>query len=250
MFRAPRDRLANPMMKHKTPFSRPHPRPFLGILGVLIALGAPLVQAMLIPWFAGTFAFPLDRFVSLWVFWIALVLAIAISHYAEGFPLSAFGLRLGKKALRTRLIEWNLAALAAMVTGGVIIFFSQYVRMRLTNSPDPASIAQLKEFPIWVLVPAWVTGAFTEEVLFRSYPIERLTELTGNRWLAASITLAAFTALHLLGWDWIHVVTVVLPGGVVLTLFYLWRRSLALNVIVHAIILVPLLILPLVARYL
>ena len=54
----------------------PQPRSWLGILGVLIALSSPLVQWLLGPWFKNTFAFPLDRFVSLWVFWIALLLSI------------------------------------------------------------------------------------------------------------------------------------------------------------------------------
>jgi membrane protease YdiL (CAAX protease family) len=56
--------------------------------------------------------------------------------------------------------------------------------------------------------------------------------------------------LHLFGWDWIHVLTVVLPGGIMLTLFYLWRRNLALNVMIHAIMNAPLLLLPLLAPYL
>jgi membrane protease YdiL (CAAX protease family) len=228
----------------------PQPRSWLGILGVLIALSAPLVQWLLGPWFRNTFTFPLDRFVSLWVFWIALLLALGIAHFAEGYPLTTFGFQWSQKTLRTRLIEWILTTLAAVVTGSVIIFFSQYVRMLLTDVPAPASIERLKDFPAWVLIPAWITGAFTEEVLFRSYPIERLTQLTGKRWLASLITVVAFTMLHLFGWDWIHVLTVVLPGGIMLTLFYLWQRNLALNVMIHAILNVPLLILPLLAPYL
>jgi membrane protease YdiL (CAAX protease family) len=222
----------------------------LGILGVLIALSAPLVQRLLVPWFGSTFSFPLDRFVSLWVFWIALLFALGIAHFGEGYPLAIFGFEYRSKPLRTRLIEWNLAAIAGLLIGSVIIFFSQKVRMLITDSPNPAVINQIKNFPVWVLVPTWITGSFTEEVLFRSYPIERLTQLTGNRWVASIITLLVFTLLHLLGWDWIHVLTVVLPGGILLTLFYLWRRNLALNVIIHAILLMPLLIFPLLSSYL
>lgn len=231
------------------PSFRPRPRPWLGLLGVLIALSAPLVQALLIPWFKTTFPFPLDRFVSLWVFWIAVFLALGIAHFAEGYPLVTFGFQRSRKSLRTRLIEWILTALAAVVIATVIIFFSTYVRNSITHTPAPA-IDLSRQLPVWVLVPAWITGAFTEEVLFRSYPIERLTHLTGRRWLASLITVLAFTALHLFGWDWIHVLTAVLPGGIMLTLFYLWRRNLALNVMIHAIINAPLLLLPLLAPYL
>lgn len=230
--------------------SQPRPRLWLGISGVLIALSAPLAQGLLAPWLKNTFAFPLDRFVSLWVFWIAVLLALGIAHFAEGYPLATFGFQWSQKTLRTRLIEWILTTLAAVVTGSVIIFFSQNVRMLLTDAPAPASIEQVKNFPIWVLIPAWITGSFTEEVLFRSYSIERLTQLTGQRWLASLITIVAFTVLHLFGWDWIHVLTLVLPASIMLTLFYLWRRNLALNVMIHGIIGAPLLLLPLLAPYL
>ena len=229
--------------------SQARPRQWLGILGVLIALSAPLVQGLLIPWLKSTFAFPLDRLVSLLVFWAALLLVLGIAYFGEGYPLATFGFAWKQKTLRTRLIEWILTALAAAATGSVIIFFSQYVRLLLTQAPQPASVEQVRNFPFWVLFPAWITGAFTEEVLFRSYPIERLSQLTGNRWLASLIALVAFTALHLFGWDWIHVLTAVLPGAIMLTLYYSWRRNLALNVMIHAIMNVPLLLLPLLAPY-
>jgi uncharacterized protein len=236
-------------MKNEDNPSPPHPRTWLGILGVLIALSAPLVQALLIPWFKSTFEFPMDRLVSLGGFWLAVLLALGIAHFAEGYPLAAYGFQRSTKTLRARLIEWILTALAALVMASVIIFFSTYVRDRLTHTPAP-SLDLVRLLPAWVLIPAWVTGAFTEEVLFRSYPIERLTQLTGRRWLASLVTVVAFAILHIFGWDWIHVVTAVLPGGIMLTLFYLWRRNLALNVMIHAIMNAPLLLLPLVAPYL
>jgi membrane protease YdiL (CAAX protease family) len=230
-------------------FPQPRPKTWLGIAGVLFALSAPLVQGLLIPWFKTNFAFPLDRLVSLGVFWVAVLLALGIAYFAEGYPLATFGFQWSQKTLRTRLIEWILTTVATLVIVSVIIFFSTYVRNLLTKTPAPGLDA-VRLLPAWVLIPAWVTGAFTEEVLFRSYPIERLTQLTGRRWLASLITLLAFTVLHLFGWDWIHVLTAVLPGGIMLTLFYLWRRNLALNVMIHAIMNAPLLLLPLLAPYL
>lgn len=227
----------------------PRPRLWLGILGLLIAFSAPLVQALSIPWLKRTFEFPMDRFVSLWVFWIAMLLVLAIAHFAEGYPLATFGFKTSKKTLRARLIEWILTVLAAAVIAGVVTLFSTYIRGLLTNEPAPA-LAAVRLLPWWVLVPAWMTGSLTEEVLFRSYPIERLIHATGRPWLAGLITMLAFTLLHLFGWDWIHVFTVVLPGAIMLTLFYLWRRSLALNVLIHAVMLAPLLLLPLLEPYL
>jgi len=225
------------------------PRAGWGILGLLIAFSAPLVQALLVPWLKRTFEFPMDRFASLWVFWIAMLLVLAIARFAEGYPLATFGFRRSQKPLRARLIEWILTVLAALVTASVVILFSTYVRGLLTSQPAPA-LDTVRLLPWWVLVPAWLTGALTEEVLFRSYPVERLIQLTGRPWLAGLVTMLAFTLLHLFGWDWIHVLTAVLPGSIMLTLFYLWRRSLALNVLIHGIMLAPLLLLPLLEPFL
>jgi membrane protease YdiL (CAAX protease family) len=41
----------------------------------------------------------------------------------------------------------------------------------------------------------------------------------------------------------------VLPGGLLVTLIYLWRRSLAFVVVIHAVLNAPLLLLPLLAPY-
>ena len=228
---------------------RVNPSLIPGILGVLIALSAPVVQVLMRDWIEVHFSFPMDRFVSLWVFWIALVIALGIAVFVEGYPLATFGFRRSKKSLRSRLIEWILTVLATLVIGGVMIFFSQYIRGLLTDEPAP-SLSIVNTLPVWVLVPAWITGAFTEEVLFRSYPIERLTQMFKRPWLAGLITVLAFTLMHLFTWDWIHVLTMVFPGGLMLTLFYLWRRNLALNVIIHAIMNAPLLLLPLIQPYL
>ena len=172
---------------------RAHPRSWLGILGALIALSTPVVQRLLGPWFEDSFPFPMDRFVSLWVFWIALALVLGIACLWEGYPLAAFGFQVSKKTLRTRLLEWILAVVAAVAIAAVVITFSNHVRRLLTGEPAPG-LELVRILPFWVLLPAWATGSFTEEVLFRSYLIERLTDLTGRRWLAALITMVAFAA--------------------------------------------------------
>jgi membrane protease YdiL (CAAX protease family) len=244
----PTDNLTFPLTNDSEP-ARPRPRLWLGILGVTIALSAPAVQALLIPWFESTFPFPLGRFVSLWIFWIAAVLVLAIAYSGEGYPLATFGFGRSQKTLRARLIEWILAVSAALVVAIILIPTSQYLRSLLTDEPA-AALDVTAILPVWVMIPAWITGSFTEELLFRSYPIERLTQMTGRPWLAAVITLLAFALLHLFTWDWVHVLTLGLPASILLTLLYLWRRNLAFVVIVHAVLNAPLLILPLIAPYL
>ncbi len=56
------------------------------------------------------------------------------------------------------------------------------------------------------------------------------------------LALTLFVTQHLYSWDWIHVLTVVLPGGLALTFTYLWKRSLMVNVIIHGGINFPFLV--------
>ena len=74
-----------------------------------------------------------------------------------------------------------------------------------------------------------------EEILFRGYGIERLRELTGNKFLAGAITLALFSLAHLSHWGLAQIV-VAGAAGLVLTILYLWRRDLATNMVAHFLV--------------
>jgi len=225
------------------------PRPALAYFAIIFALASPMIQAAIRPVLEGNFPFPVDRFLSIWVFWIAVAVAYVISVKIEGIPIETFGIKKNTRSLRYRLIELIVAIILGLLVSIVVIGFSTVVRdwldAPLENTFDPERI-----IPFWVILPAWLTAAFAEEALFRSYPIERLTMLTGNRWLAAGISILAFIVLHLFGWDWIHVMTVVLPSAILLTGLYLWRGSLWFVVVVHGIVNLPILFLPLIAPFL
>ena len=61
----------------------------------------------------------------------------------------------------------------------------------------------------------------------------------------ALLSLAAFVALHLQGWNLGHVVGVVLPLGAVMTGIYLWRRNLMFMIITHSLLDLPIVLLTL-----
>ncbi len=84
-----------------------------------------------------------------------------------------------------------------------------------------------------------LTDSVVEEVLFRAYLFERLARLTNSRWLAASLSLGAFVAIHV-SWHMAHVVGVVLPGGALFMALYVWRRNLLFNILVHVVVDLPL----------
>ena len=76
-----------------------------------------------------------------------------------------------------------------------------------------------------------------------------LTALTGSRWLAAILALAAFSAAHLPFWGLSALATPIVGGGF-FTLVYLWRRDLVACMVAHiAVDSVGLLIAPLVATH-
>jgi uncharacterized protein len=93
--------------------------------------------------------------------------------------------------------------------------------------------------PAWLLLAVVLTASVTEELLFRAYPIERLARLTGARWPGAPLSLAAFVAFHLEGWQLGHVLGVVLTLGAVMTGLYLWRRNVVFVIITHFLLDLP-----------
>ena len=99
--------------------------------------------------------------------------------------------------------------------------------------------------PAWLLLIVLLTASVTEELLFRAYPTEHLARLTGKRWPVALLSLAAFVALHLQGWNLGHVIGVVLPLGAIMTGLYLWRRNLIFMIITHFFLDLPIVLLAL-----
>ena len=61
----------------------------------------------------------------------------------------------------------------------------------------------------------------------------------------AQLSLAAFVALHLQGWNLGHVVGVVLPLGAVMTGIYLWRHNHMFMIITHSLLDLPIVLLTL-----
>jgi membrane protease YdiL (CAAX protease family) len=96
-----------------------------------------------------------------------------------------------------------------------------------------AGVQELAILPIWFRVIAGFTGGMVEEILYRGYAIERLAVLTGRRWFAATISAVVFGLAHTPMWGVAFSLGADLPFGIVMTLFYLWRRDLIANMMAH-----------------
>jgi uncharacterized protein len=225
------------------------PRPIFAYFVVAFALSAPLWQIALFPLIEAIFDFPVDRFISLWPFWIVAAVVLFYSVKIEGIPLATFGITKNTRSLRYRLIEMIVALLLGLVIMIVLILFSRWIGS-LVGVPETGPVDLVNVLPFWVTFPAWITAGFFEELLFRSYPIERLTMLTGKRWLSAIIPMLAFALFHVPAWGWVHFLTIGLPSSLLITSIYLWRRSLWFVLIIHALFDLPILFLPFIAPYL
>jgi uncharacterized protein len=156
--------------------------------------------------------------------WLLVAGVLAYVRFAEDRPLASIGF----VRPRPRDIALAIAAGIAMIGVVAAIFFAM-------PGDDAQTLGKLAATPLWWRLASVARAAVGEEVVFRGYAIERLTELTGRRWLAATLSCAIFTVAHLGTWGWSHLV-IAGAGGAMLTALYLWRRNLWINIVAHAMI--------------
>jgi membrane protease YdiL (CAAX protease family) len=144
---------------------------------------------------------------------------------AERRPLSSIGFR----APGIMDLVLGLVFGIGAVLGIGVIFAIILPALHLSVAQKITSLFQM---PFWFRVLLVTRAAFVEEIAFRGYGFERLSELTRNKWFAALATCALFTLAHYSGGGWGQVI-IAAWGGVVLTALYLWRRNLWANILCH-----------------
>jgi membrane protease YdiL (CAAX protease family) len=168
--------------------------------------------------------------VGLAVHWTLAGALVALTSVVERRPLSTIGLR------RLSLGEFGVAA--GIGSALWIVFLVPLVIQAVGGPSGAADMGS--ELAAWVVAAGVVTAAVTEEVVFRGYALERLTERTGRQWIGALVSLTVFVAIHVPYWPLAHVVGVVVPAGVALTGLYLWKRNLPFVIVVHFVFNAPL----------
>lgn len=157
--------------------------------------------------------------------WIVTLVVMGIIVFWERRPLHSAGF-VGIHG-RDALVGAGVFSIAFICVGVVT------ARVRPSNL-GPEQIKRIAEVPVWIRLALLLTAGFCEELLFRSYPIERLRELTGNIWWGAVVSLVLFTAGHIPLYGLTLGLLIPFILGLSLTVLYVWRRSLPLNAIVHA----------------
>lgn len=209
------------------------------LVGLILALGGgPLLGLLLraarpTPVAVARFA---RTVVADWTLTFAL---LALVLLWKRLPLASIGFR----RPTWRDLVWGLAGFVL----GVLAFALTTPLVQALGLGDTGTgIAQLARLAVPFRVVIVLTAGFTEEVLFRGYPVERLAAWTGRPVLGTALAHVVFVLLHLPFWG---------PGGtfqiglwsLIVTWLYVWRRNLWPCILMHvlndayAFILLPLL---------
>lgn len=160
------------------------------------------------------------------IFWLLTASLVAYVLFVERCRFSSIGLvRPSWKS-----VAFGVAGALTMIAGIAFIYIVIFPAFNLGS--EDGEIATITALPLWFRIALVTRAAVFEEIFYRGFVIERLSEMTSLRWLAALISLVAFTFAHLDYWGWSHLI-VALTGGAVLTGLYLFRRDLASNMIAH-----------------
>lgn len=196
---------------------------FCVVIGLLLSLGIALLP--LGEWgrnYSGLGRLPGGE--VLW--WIAVVILLAYVAFVERRPFTSIAFR------RPGILDILLAIVAGvLLVAGIVVIYSIIFPL-LHLQMNAGEMASLLATPFWYRFALVTRAAIAEELLFRGYPIPRLSELTGSRWLAAFLSWLAFTYAHLSSWGAAQLI-VAGYGGLVLTILFLWRRNLWANMIAH-----------------
>lgn len=208
----------------------------LSVGGVFIALAVPLLYSLVIgPLFVQPITTPaVYAGLGFAVYWALAACLLVLTRFGEGRPLASMGFK---------RLSWRMGALAVGL--GVVLSLAVPLLTLLASQVLPVVESggvtdMASHYPAGVILLSILTAGITEEVLFRGYAIERLSQLTGNLWLSGAISLLAFVLTHLSGWNLVHILGVVFPLGVIMTGLYLWQRNLGFLIIVHVLVDLPL----------
>jgi uncharacterized protein len=161
------------------------------------------------------------------IYWAMAAAIIAFVIFVERRPLSSIGLAVP----RWNSVLYGVVGGVVALAGMALLYF--FVLPRL-GSDLATKLTAVTATPFVLRAEIVVRAAVLEELLYRGFAIERLSEILRVRWIAALVSLVAFVVAHVGFWGWGSLLTAGW-GGLVLTALYLWRRDLATNMLAHAL---------------
>ena len=162
------------------------------------------------------------------IWWILTFSVLAYVRSVENRSLSSIGFR--------NVSFWDvligLGSGLLMLAGIAGIYYGLLPALHLSESRQAD---QLMATPFWWRFISVIRAAIGEEILFRGFAVERGRELFGSLRIASTLSWIVFTLEHVSTWGWSHVFIAGF-GGLLLTLLYVWRRNLWINIIAHFVV--------------
>ena len=203
--------------------------------GLFIALFVPVLPALVGSLLERGADFSTERVGwGLVVHWLIFATIVAWVVLVEHRDLASIGVH---------PIRWWIVPLG-LVAGTVILGASGVLIGVLHLSSGTGFAAYLLSLSLPTRVMLVITAGVWEETAYRGYALERLASILGSKWLAGGITVLCFAFAHIPAVGLNHIFPVLIVSTFV-TLLYLWRRDLVLNMVAHATVdAISLLVLP------
>jgi uncharacterized protein len=164
------------------------------------------------------------------IVWACAVIILLWLTCVERLPLSSIGFRRPNwKGIVFGIIT------AIVITAIMVLQFTVIIPLfHLSTTAIVNRQQAIMHTPYWYRVQLVLRAAFTEEILFRGYLIEKVRQLSKSTTLAVIVSVAAFTYAHLRGWGPVQLISVC-GAAIVLALLYVWRKDLPSNMLAHFI---------------
>ena len=198
------------------------------LVGLIVSLfGVPILGRLDVPrWVdaSATRSFLANSLAS----WLLVGVLLVIVVYWVRRRLASIGIRVPSR----REVAVGIGAGFGGVVLGLVAIGVAVATFQLEQPETLSALSQLS-LPVQVTIVA--TAVITEEVLWRGYPIERLTELTGNIWIGAVVSGVVFLAVHYPAWGLVGAIpqavfTLVIVG------VYVWSRNVVACMCTHGVI--------------
>jgi membrane protease YdiL (CAAX protease family) len=203
----------------------PAGRPWATVAGLFFSLVAPFLEYLVFQGLYGPTQSLTRTALGIAVHLANFMVVVLIVVRAEGNPLASIGVR---------PLQWSTIPLG-LAAGVLFTIVAGVLASLLKLNSDAVYVGYLQSLPFVVRVLLVVTAGVFEETLYRGYALERFASMWGSKWLAAIATLALFTVMHVPAVGWAHLLPVAIMGSLV-TLLYLWKRNLLVNVVAHTTI--------------
>ena len=199
--------------------------PLATLVGLLVALGLPFVLTLLFGRRSEGLWDPSRAVLTVAEQWATTLILLGVIFFWERQTLASIGI----KRMTGHDVLWGVVG---FVVGALSFIFTLPLVNALGLGTTSEGITQLAQTPIALRVAIVITAGITEEILFRGYPIERLTEMTGRIGWGAGIAYIAFVLLHIPFWGLGGTIQIGV-WSLIVTVLYIWRRNLPACMLMH-----------------